>query len=101
EIADDAGTWKRMTRTGVISAPPPIPVSPMTKPTPRPASAMSHCTRSTTFSTGDFSTEIVEKVYSEFGSCCSLYLSSGLFRYLLTSLLSAAQHYILWLRRWL
>ena len=43
EIAADGVTPKKITRIGVISAPPPMPVRPMIKPTMRPAAAMSSC----------------------------------------------------------
>src|SRR3954469_2194733 len=43
EIAAPGLTWNRMTSTGVMRAPPPMPVSPITNPTMRPARAMSQC----------------------------------------------------------
>ena len=44
EMAADGVMWNKMTSIGVIKAPPPIPVSPITKPTTTPAAAISHCT---------------------------------------------------------
>src|ERR1700748_2621924 len=58
EIAADGVTWKMITSTGVMRAPPPMPVRPMMQPTMRPASAMSHCTGcAPTFRTG-----IIDKI---------------------------------------
>ena len=43
EIAADGVTWKKITSIGVMSAPPPMPVRPMTHPTINDANAMFHC----------------------------------------------------------
>ena len=41
DTAVSGGTWKKSTRTGVISAPPPMPVRPTTMPMPNEATVSS------------------------------------------------------------